>query len=256
MTLPNYIVNWDEMYKYLIDNLDTISYDSIKDVQGVQKSQGFQHRLDNSSPADKIDLVTWYAPTSMVITAISLGEEDWENGNTWSVTINEEEIMKDIRTLSDGSKTNWKVVQPLNEGDVVRVSKSKGDKLMSGRSWINIEYIDVLDDLYDVRPQPPSIPSLPDYEIPEEGLIIVTSNEISGEPIDNVSYDLLDISGNKIKDFSVGYNGVHTVRARIGNSYEIREVETPAGYLPYHGKKFFLDSEKFMENIIYTRGTT
>lgn len=253
MTMPNYVVNWDELYEAIRDGLGDLGYRSIKDIQGVVKSKGFYKKIDNKEELQGKVAMRWKVDTSIVLTALSFSQDPFNQGDYWEVWINDDRIFDSIYTLKQQDKKHWKSIHALNAGDEMKVVViTKGGSNVR-KVWTNVEYIDVLDNIEEVPPPPPTPPTPPPTEV------VVTIKKVNEykEPLSGAIFSLEDKkTEEKYLLTEKGKGGIHEGVVPVGD-YVLKEEKEPLGYYPILPRDLYLKYvdkyEMTIENKIIPR---
>ena len=146
MSLPSYIINWDELKDLLEDALKDIVVRSIKDVRGVQKVLGTAQSIPAMQGNFKI--LEWTVDKNIVITGVTYSQSAWKGEDYWELWIDGDRLFETVYTKELGDQKHWEVLHPVNAGQTIKVILSN----VSGNSrnvWVDIEYLDLLGNVVD-----------------------------------------------------------------------------------------------------------
>lgn len=140
MSLPSYVINWEELSVLLDDLSDGLVARGVKDVDGIQKIKGFAQ----SVPAVQanFEIVEWDIPHNIVITGITFNQSSWKGEDYWELFIDNELILETVYTKELGEQKHWEVVHPIQAGKKIKVilNNNSGN---SRDTWVDIEYLEV-----------------------------------------------------------------------------------------------------------------
>lgn len=149
MSLPSYIVNFDELEDLLKEALSNTVVKDIADLYGVQKVKGFYKPI----PAIKSEykIVEFIPDESIIITGISYSQSAWKANDYWDLYIGDEKLFENVYTKELGEQKHWEVINPVNAGVPIKIILNN----QSGNSrhvWVDIEYVKLADIVANPNP--------------------------------------------------------------------------------------------------------
>lgn len=142
-TLPNYIVNWDEIFTSLDIEALPKYYQGFREIEGVRKEKGFYHKMLGSNNTEII--LKKVSETMLVLTNLDFYDIDSNGDEVFNVYVNSERIIDRVSLNEDKNVFHLNTIIPLNKGDVLIVEKLQGDAPMKGEVLVNVGYVDVLE---------------------------------------------------------------------------------------------------------------
>lgn len=141
MSLPSYVINWDELVPLLEEALGDLVVRSIKDVEGVQRVKGFAQSI----PALKgnFKVLEWTLERNIVITGLTYSQSGWKGEDYWELWVDDDRLFETVYTKELGDQKHWEVLHPVNAGQTIKLILHN----VSGNSrdvWADIEYLDLL----------------------------------------------------------------------------------------------------------------
>lgn len=140
MSLPSYVVNWDELKDLLESALGDYVVKTLRDVEGAQRIRGFAE----SVPAlnNSFVVAEWIAPVNCVFTGVAYSQSAWNAEDNWDLYVSGEKVFSNIHTKELGEHKTWDIVHPINNGDVVQIVLNN-ESGSSKNVWCDIEYIEL-----------------------------------------------------------------------------------------------------------------
>lgn len=142
MSLPSYVINFDELKELLEDKFSNIVVKDLSSLYGLQKIKGFHQQIPALRARYRI--VDFIVPNNIVITGITYSQSAWKPIDCWELFVGEEKIFDTIYTKEVATHKNWKVIQPVNQGTKIELILNNN----SGNSrdvWVDLEYINLTD---------------------------------------------------------------------------------------------------------------
>ena len=134
MSLPNYVINFEELVESIFD-----SYTSMKLLKsGEQKSKGFAiHSLEGDQE------ITWQAKSEVFITGVLFGVDDVRNigyEDNWDMYLEDEPIMESIYLKEMYEYKQFRTPLKVEQGQTVRIiyKNKTNDKTV----WYDIDYFE------------------------------------------------------------------------------------------------------------------
>lgn len=142
MSLPSYIVNFDELGKLLEDALSNIVVKDVSDLYGMQKVKGFYQQIPAIQA--KYNIVEFIPTENIIITGITYSQSAWKANDYWELWIGEEILFENVYTKELGEQKHWEVLNPVNAGTPIKIilNNSSGN---SRHVWADIEYVKLSD---------------------------------------------------------------------------------------------------------------
>lgn len=142
MSLPSYVVNFDELKDLLKDNFSNIIVKDISSLYGTQRVKGFCTKI----PAikEKFYVVKYEFPKNAIMTGIVFSQSAWKPEDYWELYVGRERIFDTIYTKEIASKKTWQCIYPINLGTEMTIILNN----VSGNSrtvWVDIEYLEIAD---------------------------------------------------------------------------------------------------------------
>lgn len=142
MSLPSYIINFDELKDLLNEALSNTVVKDISDLYGVQKVKGFYQ----SVPAivSEYKVADFTPEEAIIITGISYSQSAWKPNDYWELWIGQDRLFENVYTKEIGEQKHWEVVNPVKVGEPISVILNN----QSGNSrhvWVDIEYVKLSD---------------------------------------------------------------------------------------------------------------
>lgn len=142
MSLPSYIINFDELEELLKEALSNTVVKDIADLYGVQKVKGFYTPV----PAirGEYNIVEFVPNESIIITGVSYSQSAWKSNDYWDLYIGNDKLFENVYTKEIGEQKHWEVINPVNAGEPIRIILNN----QSGNSrhvWVDIEYVKLAD---------------------------------------------------------------------------------------------------------------
>lgn len=243
MTMPNYIVNWDELRALLKEFMVPISYTSIASLIGVTKGKGFRKYIKEKT--QKVEIGSWTCDSVVALSSLELYNSN--NKGTISVFVNGKQIFEDINLNGRVLKTHWETLHPMNVGDKLSVI-CEGEAI-EGAFATNIEYVDVLDNLEDliVKKRPPK-PSDKD----NSRIILRVLDKLTGTPVDESSFSLFNEDNEEVGRFKATTGGSLYIDVKPDN-YILKNTLIPNGYKLVPDREIVANLDKMTELILLER---
>lgn len=142
MSLPSYVVNWEELTDMLEELLSNVVVKDISSLYGVQKVKGFYTPI----PAIQAEFkVVEFIPTEdIIITGITYSQSAYKGNDYWELWVGEDKLFENVYTKELGEQKHWEVINPVNAGTTIKVVLANN----SGNSrhvWVDIEYVRLAD---------------------------------------------------------------------------------------------------------------
>lgn len=142
MSLPSYVINFDELQELLEDKFSNIMVKDLSSLFGLQKIKGFHMQI----PAikGKYRIIDFITTNNIVITGITYSQSAWKPTDFWELYVNGEKLFETIYTKEIATQKNWKVIQPVNINTKIELILNNN----SGNSrdvWVDLEYINLAD---------------------------------------------------------------------------------------------------------------
>lgn len=138
MTMPSYIINWEDIKnevnlagKYKI-------IEGIRDLEGIQKIKGYAQSVPLVGGEYKI--VDDLAKGDIVITSVTYSQSSYSPEDYWELWINGDRIFETIYTKELGEVKSWEMIQYLSKGDIVTLVHHNNSST-SKDVWVDIEYV-------------------------------------------------------------------------------------------------------------------
>lgn len=141
MSLPSYVINFDELLPLLQEALSNVVIRSLKDVQGSQMVRGFSQHI----PALQGEYIVlrWILDTNIILTGVTFSQSAWKSEDYWELWIDGDRLMETVYTKELGDQKHWEVLNPVNYNQEIMIVLHNN----SGNSrdvWVDIEYIKLL----------------------------------------------------------------------------------------------------------------
>ena len=140
MSLPSYVINWQEIYELLKGKLDNIEV-STPQYKGVSKVWGTKQGV----PAiqGKFKIAEWVVPNDISLSEITFSQSSWKSEDFWDLWIDDNKIIDRVYTKELGDKKSFNITVPIHGGQTIKAVLHNN----SGNSrdvWIDIDYVDLL----------------------------------------------------------------------------------------------------------------
>ncbi|WP_039232219.1 hypothetical protein [Clostridium novyi] len=126
--------NMERLLKDILDKIQGIDYSDLIDalnalgikldalssnlgISGIQKIYG--NMLEIYAKKDG-NCIEFKAPKKGKLTSVTYSQSSWRFEDNWDLTINEEQIFKQVRTKEYGECKHFNVFYPINAGDIIR----------------------------------------------------------------------------------------------------------------------------------------
>ena len=142
MSLPSYVINFDELKELLEDKFSNIVIKDLSSLYGLQKIKGFH--LGVPAIRGRYRIVDFITPSNIVITGVTYSQSAWKPIDYWELFIGEEKLFDTIYTKEIATQKNWKIIQPVNQGTKIELILNNN----SGNSrdvWVDLEYVNLTD---------------------------------------------------------------------------------------------------------------
>ncbi len=142
MSLPSYVINFDELKDLLEDKFSNVVVKDLSSLYGLQKIKGFH--LGVPALQGRLRIVDFVVPDNIVITGITYSQSAWKPTDFWELIIDGEKIFDTIYTKEIATQKNWQIIQPVNQGTKIELILTNN----SGNSrdvWVDIEFIKLTD---------------------------------------------------------------------------------------------------------------
>ena len=137
-TLPNYIINLDELAMELYKVFITEDDSSVHAPRGIQKSKGLYIDMDNTIN----HTISWAFTEKAFITGIGFGVEEHRNiGYTdrWSLYLNDIIIIEDIFIKEVDEYKPFRQLTEIKQGDIIKIIVHNNTKIPK-TVWFDIDY--------------------------------------------------------------------------------------------------------------------
>lgn len=142
MSLPSYVINFDELKDLLEDKFSNIVVKDLSSLYGLQKIKGFH--LGVPAIRGAVRIVDYIATENIIITGITYSQSAWKPIDYWELFVDGEKLFDTIYTKEIATQKNWQIIQPVNkETKIELILHNK-----SGNSrdvWVDLEYINLTD---------------------------------------------------------------------------------------------------------------
>ena len=142
MSLPSYVINFDELKDLLEDKFSNVVVKDLSSLYGLQKIKGFH--LGVPALQGRLRIVDFVVPDNIVITGITYSQSAWKPTDFWELIIDGEKIFDTVYTKEIATQKNWQIIQPVNQGTKIELILTNN----SGNSrdvWVDIEFIKLTD---------------------------------------------------------------------------------------------------------------
>lgn len=142
MSLPSYVINFDELKELLDNKFSNITVKDLSSLYGFQKIKGFHQRIPAIIGAFKI--LEFEPSENIVITGVTYSQSAWKPEDYWDFFIGEDKLFDTIYTKEIATHKNWKVIHPVNRNTKMELILYNN----SGNSrdvWVDIEYVSLSD---------------------------------------------------------------------------------------------------------------
>lgn len=142
MSLPSYIINFDEMKELLEEMLSNVVVKDVANLYGVQKVKGFYMPIPAIQSEFKV--VEYIPEDDIIITGVTYSQSAYKGNDYWELWINEDKLFENVYTKELGEQKHWEVINPVNSGNPIKVILNN----QSGNSkhvWVDIEYVRLSD---------------------------------------------------------------------------------------------------------------
>ena len=140
MSLPAYVVNWDELEDLLKEALSNVVVRDISDLYGYQRVQGFFKKIPAIQASYKI--VEFIPSEQIILTGISYSQSAWKGTDCWDLEIGDNKIFQNVYTKEIGENKHFEVISPIEAGTPIKIilHNTSGN---SRHVWVDLEYINV-----------------------------------------------------------------------------------------------------------------
>lgn len=138
MSLPNYIINWDELLPLLKELFGNTMVRGMSDIRGEVKVQGYRQRIPAMN--DKFILVEFVVEEPIILSAITYSQSAWRPQDYWEMLIGGDKVFNKIYTKELGERKEMKSVNLLGKGEKITIILNN-DSGTSKDVWVDIEYI-------------------------------------------------------------------------------------------------------------------
>lgn len=162
MSIPAYVVNWEELQLLIEDFLGELNYKNKTGIQGINKIKGF-HVNSNDS---EIEVVNLTVDKTILVDKIVLNDDNYDNYGNWEMLINDIKIFNNVKSNMLEEKTIWNTITPLNVGDKITI-KFYNPNGHNVNLYVDFGYIDLEDRISG---------NIPEVPLPEIGTKYVISH--------------------------------------------------------------------------------
>lgn len=152
MSLPMYVINFDELSGRLDFITEPTLYETFKDLSGVYNCEGFIVDT-NTSDGNNKKILEWTADKETILLSFSYIQDKYNELDNWELKLNGETLFHSNYSALLGDRKSWQVIHSIKVGDTIEVFRNKhSDSLETVRIWMDLEYIDSLDNTDDLIP--------------------------------------------------------------------------------------------------------
>lgn len=146
MSLPSYIINFDELELSLKDALVGETVRSHKDIKGIQRIKGY----GESIPAliGTFRVAEMICDKTVILTGITFSQSAWKGEDYWSLWVDDDMLFDQIYTKEIGDQKHWEVIHVIKPEQTIKLLLHN----VSGNSrncWADIEYVEVVDPIVE-----------------------------------------------------------------------------------------------------------
>lgn len=161
MSLPSYIVNWEELNLDLGDIFEGQAIRSLRDIKGKQRIKGYAESLPALEGTFKIAEKVVEEDKGIVLTGVTFSQSAWKGEDYWSLWVDDDKLFDTVYTKEIGDQKHWELIHEVKEGSVIKVLLHN----VSGNSrncWVDIEWVELLEPIGGSCPElPPIEPEIP-----------------------------------------------------------------------------------------------
>ena len=147
ISLPSYVINFDEIIKPLEEKLKDVVIRGIRDLKGTQRVKGFAQSIPAIQAEYKI--LTWAPDKNIVLTGITYSQTGWKSEDYWELWVDGDRIFETVYTKELGEQKHWEVLHPIHANQTIKLVLNN----KSGNSrdvWVDIEYLELIGDIEEI----------------------------------------------------------------------------------------------------------
>ena len=140
MSLPSYIINWDEIVPLLENALQEVVIKTMKDVPGTQKIKG--SAVSIPALQGNFSVFEWKVDRKIVLTGLTYSQSAWKGEDYWELWVDGDRLFETVYTKELGEQKHWEVIYPVEPMQTIKVVLSN----VSGNSrdvWTDLEYLEL-----------------------------------------------------------------------------------------------------------------
>lgn len=137
MTMPSYVINWEELADILSEGDIRTLIGSLRDLGGGIKIQGAAESIPPLF--GEYVVMEWVAQDKTAITGITYGQSSYDAKDYWELWVNGDRLFETVYVGELAKTKHWEVVHYINPNDVVRVVHTN-DSASSKDVWVDLEY--------------------------------------------------------------------------------------------------------------------
>lgn len=142
MSLPAYVINWQELKDILSDKLSNVIVKDLSSLQGVHRTKGFYIKVPAIKSA--FTIVKFQQNTNLVMTGVTFAQSGWKAEDYWELYIGGEKHFETIFTKEVATEKNWQVIEPIDKNTEIKLVLHNN----SGNSrdvWVDLDFIELRD---------------------------------------------------------------------------------------------------------------
>lgn len=142
MSLPAYVINWDELKDILADKLSNIVVKDVTTLYGIHRVKGFYTKI--TAIKGSFIVAKFKKNANLVIRGVTFSQSGWKAEDYWELYIGDEKRFDSIFTKEVATQKDWQVIEPVNRDTEIKVVLYNN----SGNSrdvWIDLEFVEIRD---------------------------------------------------------------------------------------------------------------
>lgn len=117
MTLPSYVINFDELANLFDEQFDSGSINKYTYYNGEIETKSFYQQIPAFT--NKYIVLKWELKRDIKLMSIAFSQNAWKEQDSWSLFLNEKIVIENAHTKELTDKKHWEIVKSLKEKDEI-----------------------------------------------------------------------------------------------------------------------------------------